>query len=75
MDEDVANVGTMNNRPKVWTIHAADFEWHNCFVAKEGMQCKLTIKVFKMLHPNVGNGAIVRKANTKHSVDWAIPIS
>lgn len=27
MDEDVAYVGSVNNRPKVWTIKCPNFEW------------------------------------------------
>lgn len=27
IDNDVAYVGSVNNRPKVWTIHSPDLEW------------------------------------------------
>lgn len=27
MDEDVAYIGAVNNKPKVWTIHSHDSEW------------------------------------------------
>lgn len=77
MDEDVAYVGSVNNRPKVWTIHSPDSEWAQCDcpVAREGMICKHTIKVFKMLHPDVQDGVIVREAGTMHGVDRATPMS
>ena len=77
MDEGVAYVASVNNRPKVWTIHAPDSEWAqcNCPVAKEGMICKHTVKVFKMLHPNVDDGTMVLEAGTKHGVDRATPMS
>ena len=77
MDEGVVYVGSVSNRPKVWTIHAPVFEWAqcNCLVAKEGMICKHIVKVFKMLHPNVDDGIMVLEAGTKHGVDRATPMS
>ena len=77
MDEDVAYVGSVNNRPKVWTIHSPDSEWGQCDcpVAREGMICKHTMKVFKMLHPDMHDGVIVREAGTMHGVDRATPMS
>ena len=77
MDEGVAYVASVNNRPKVWTIHSPDSEWSQCScpIAKEGMICKHTVKVFKMLHPHVDDGIIVREAGTKHGVDRATPMS
>ena len=44
-------------------------------VVKEGMICKYTIKVFKMLHPNIDNSIIVCKAGTKHGVDCGTSMS
>ena len=72
-DEDVAYVGSINNRP----IHSSDFEWAQCDcpIAKEGMICKHTMKVFKMLHPDVEDGVIFREAGTKHGIDRATPLS
>ena len=77
MDEGVAYVASVNSRPKVWTIHSPDSEWAqcNCPIAKEGMICKHTVKVFKMLHPHVDDGTMVLKAGTKHGVDRATPMS
>ena len=77
MDEDVAYVGSVNNRPKVWTIHSPDSEWAQCDcpVAQQGMICKHTMKVFKMLHPDIHDGVIVREAGTMHGVDRATPMS
>jgi hypothetical protein len=28
------------------------------------------MKIFKMLHPNIGDGSIVRETNTLHRVVW-----
>ena len=77
MDEDVAYVGSVNNRPKVWTIKCPDSEWTqcNCPVAMEGMICKHTVKVFKLLHPGVDDGIIVRKAGTKHGTNRSTPMA
>ena len=71
LDENVAYVASINNRPKVWTIHSPDSEWAqcNCPIAREGMICKHTLKVFKMLHPNVDDGHIFREAGSKYGVD------
>ena len=76
-DEDVAYVGSINNRPKVWTIHSPDSEWAQCDcpIAEEGMMCKHTVKVFKMLHPDVEDGVIFREADTKHGINRATPLS
>lgn len=76
-DEDIAYVGSVNNRPKVWTIHSPDSEWAQCDcpVAREGMICKHTMKVFKMLHPDIHDGLIVRQAGTLHGVDRGTPMS
>ena len=77
LDEDVAYVGSINNRPKVWTIHSPDSEWAQCDcpVAREGMMCKHTVKVFKMLHPDVEDGVIFREAGTKHGIDRETQLS
>ena len=77
MDENVAYVASVNNRPKIWTIHSPDSEWAQCDcpVAQEGMICKHTMKVFKMLHPDIMDGVIVREAGTMHGVNRATPMS
>lgn len=75
-DEDVAFVGSVNNRPKVWTVKCPNSEWAQCDcpVANEGMICKHTIKVFKMLHPGIEDGAIVREAGTRHGTQRDTPM-
>ena len=75
-DEDVAYVGSVNNRPKVWTIKCPNSEWAQCDcpVANEGMICKHTIKVFKMLNPGIEDGAIVREAGTRHGTERGTPM-
>jgi hypothetical protein len=77
MDEGVSCIASLNNKPKVWTIHAPDSEWAqcNCPIAKEGMICKHTVKFFKMLHPHVDDGTMVLEVGTKHGVDRATPMS
>ena len=77
MDDNVAYVASVNNRPKTWTIHSPDSEWAQCDcpVAWEGMICKHTMKVFKMLHPDIKDGVIVREVGTMHGVDRATPMS
>ena len=77
MEDNIAYVGSVNNRPKVWTIHSPDSEWAQCDcpIAREGMICKHTMKVFKMLHPDIQDGLIVRQAGTLHGVDRSTPMS
>lgn len=75
--DDVALVASMNNKPKVWTVHCPDSEWAqcNCPIGNEGMICKHSIKVFKMIHPDIEDGLIVREAGTRHGVDKDTPLS
>jgi hypothetical protein len=77
MEEDKAYVGSMNDSPKVWTIHSPDSKWAqcDCLIAHEGMMCKHTVKVFKMLHPDIKDGVIVRDVDTLHGVQHAIPMA
>ena len=77
MDEDVAYVGFVNNCLKVWTIKCPDSKWtqYDCPVAQEGMICKHTVKVLKVLHPKVEDGVIVREAGTKHGTQFATPMA
>lgn len=76
MDKNVAYIGSINNVLKVWTIHSPKSEWTqcNCHATKEGMICKHTIKVFKMLNTDINNGVIVRATRTKHKQGRAIPM-
>ena len=77
MEEDKAYVGSVNNNPKVWTIHSPDSECAQCDcpIAREGMMCKHTIKVFKILHPNIEDGVIVKEDGTLHGVHRATPMA
>ena len=77
MEEDKAYVGSVNNSPKVWTIHSLDSEWAQCDcpIALQGMMCKHTVKVFKMLHPDILDNVIVREAGTLHGVQRATPMA
>jgi len=69
--EDIAFATSINHTPKVWTIHASSFEWPqcNCPLAKQGITCKQAMKVFKMLHLNIPDNAIVRGTCTFHGVN------
>jgi hypothetical protein len=73
--EDNAYVASINHTPKVWTIHVPSFEWPQCDcpLAKQGIACKHVMKVFKMLHPNIPDGAIVRDTGTFHGVNKCLP--
>ena len=75
MDEDVAYVGFVNNHPNVRTIKCPNSKWAQCDcpVASEGMICKPTIKVFKMLHLGIEDGAIVCEASTRHGTQCGTP--
>jgi hypothetical protein len=56
--EDVAFVASTNHLGKVWTIHAPTSKWRQCEspFAAQGVVCKHLMKVFKMFHPNIGDG-------------------
>ena len=77
IDDDVAYVGSVNNRPKIWTIHSPNSEWAQCDcpIVAQGMICKHTMKVFKMLHPELEDGTIVRHAGTEHGTHRQILLS
>jgi len=46
-------------------------EWPQCDcpLAQQEIACKHVMKVFKMLHPNILNGAIVKDMGTFHGVN------
>jgi hypothetical protein len=71
LEDNVAYVGSVNNRPNVWTIHFPDSEWAQCDcpIASHGMIFKHVVKVFKMLHLDIEDGEIVREADTLHGVE------
>jgi hypothetical protein len=74
--EDIAYVASINHTPKVvWTIHVPSSEWpqFDCPFAKQGIACKHVMKIFKMLHPNIPNGAIVRNTGTFHGINKGPP--
>ena len=77
MDGDNAYIGSVNNNPKVWTIHLLNSKWAQCDcpVACECMICKYTVKVFKMLHPDIKDCVIIREVVTLYSVDHVIFMS
>lgn len=66
--EDVALVGSVNNFPHVYTVVAPDKEYAQCDCpqADQGNLCKHVIKVFRLLHPDVQEGYIIRVAGTLH---------
>jgi len=55
---------------KMWIVHTLALEWPKCDypLATRGIICKHVKKIFKMLHPNIGDGSIVRETNTLHGV-------
>lgn len=77
IDKDIAYVGFLNNRMRVWTIYAPDSAWAQCDcpIAMEGIVCKHMIEVFKMLNPDVDDNIIVRKVGTKYGVNCATLMS
>ena len=77
LEDNVAYVGSVNNRPKVWTIHSPNSKWAQCDcpIASQGMICKHVVKVFKMLHLDIEDGVIVHEAGTLHSVERTVPMS
>ncbi len=68
--EDIALVAPTNYSSKVWIIHVQAFEWPqcNCPLVAQGIICKYVMKIFKMLHPHIPDGAIVWKIGTFHGV-------
>jgi hypothetical protein len=69
--EDIAYVASINHTSKIWIIHSSSFEWPQCDcpLAEQGIACKHVMKVFKMLHPNIHDGAIVRDMGTFHGIN------
>jgi hypothetical protein len=74
--EDITFVASTNHLEKMWIVHAPTLEWPQCDCpfATQGIICKHVMKVFKMLHPNIGDGSIVREINTLHRVAWGVAI-
>jgi hypothetical protein len=68
--EDIAFVASTNHMEKVWTIHTLASKWPQCDcpLATQGIVCKHVVKVFKMIHPNIRDGSIVRETGTLHRV-------
>jgi hypothetical protein len=68
--EDIALVASTNHPLKVWTIHAPAFKWPqcNCLLAMQGIIYKHVMKIFKMLHLHILDGAIVQETSTLHGV-------
>jgi len=50
-------VASTNHLGKVWIVHAPILKWPQCDypLATQGIICKHVMKVFKMLHPNIGD--------------------
>jgi len=68
--EDIALLASTNHSSKVWIIHVPTFEWPQCncpFVA-QGIIYKHVMKIFKMFHLHILDGAIVRETGTLHGV-------
>ena len=75
--EDIALVASINYKPHVWTVNSRDSEMAicNCPLGLQSDLCKHTVKVFKMLHPNVQDGLLVQEAKIFSGVRWDIPLS
>jgi hypothetical protein len=75
--EDIAYVTSINHTPKVWTNHIPSSKWPQCDcpLAEQGIACEHVMKVFKMLHLNILNGAIVRDKCTFHGINKCPPTS
>jgi hypothetical protein len=67
-------VASMNRRPKVWTTHAPNLKWPQCDYpyAQQGIIYKHIMKMFKVLHLDVHDGAIDRDVGTYHGVHQPI---
>jgi hypothetical protein len=59
--EDIVFIASMSHRPKVWTIHAPNSEWLQCDYLHAQLRIiyKHAMKMFKFLHSNVPDGAVV----------------
>ncbi len=68
--DDIALVASTNHPSKVWTIHVLAFKWPqcNCPLVAQGIIYKHVMKIFKMFHPHIPDGAIVCKTNIFHGV-------
>lgn len=74
---DITYLGSMNNKPNMWTIYSLESKWAQCDypIAWEDMIYKHIMKVSKMLHPDIKDGVIVREARILHCVDCYTPMS
>jgi hypothetical protein len=67
--EDIAFVASINHTPKLWTIHTPSSEWPQAIpICTRNCMQTYIMKVFKMLHPNILNGAIISDMGTFNSV-------
>jgi hypothetical protein len=66
--QDVAQVISVNHYPDVYTILAPGEEYAqcNCSWTDQGNICKHAVKVYKMIHPKVDDGTIIRRRGTLH---------
>ena len=77
LEDNVAYIGSVNNRLKVWTIHSPNSEWaqYDCPIASRGTICKHVVKVFKMLYSDIEDDVIIREAGILHGVERTVPMS
>ncbi len=70
--EDIALVASTNHLLKVWTIHALAFVWPQCncllAITMQGIIYKHVMKIFKMFHSHIPDGAIACEIGTFHGV-------
>jgi hypothetical protein len=66
--QDVAQVISVNHYPQVYTILAPGEEYAqcNCSWVDQGNICKHAVKVYKMIHPEVDDGTIIRRRGILH---------
>jgi hypothetical protein len=75
--DDITLVASTNHPPKVWIVHTPTSKWPqcNCPIAKQRIICKHVIKIFKMLHLHILDGAIIRKIGTFHGVQRGLALN
>jgi hypothetical protein len=59
--EDITLVASTNHPPRMWIIHVLTYKWPQCKcpIAKQRIICKHVMKIFKMLHLHIMDGAII----------------
>jgi hypothetical protein len=73
--EDITLVASTNHPLKMWIVHILTSEWPQCNCPiEQGIICKHVMKIFKMLHLNILDDAVIRETSTLHGVQKGLTL-